>query len=294
MRLLRDPSVESRIGFNYDVDFYDIVDSLIWPAVHYIDGPMRPYMETDPMFARFCENVENFEALFKANTSFVGHKGHSKGTPSFIRHYLHRQMKRDLDWLDTEFWRSTYRSLECSLLLGNLDPLWFRVGIVFSLTIHLLQLIPLYGPTDGPDNGFYPGKTDHASRDNDRGIKYRSSELVTKRVGHELRFLWTEEEDQGANCRSPSPMNPWWLDFRHEAATSSIFDPPEEKDPMAHDSCIMSKYKPYRTSVPIAHSELYKLRVSRNTYDAKKWKALYQNYSKGRRGAVNGWYPTLP
>ncbi|KAI0859015.1 hypothetical protein F4860DRAFT_484248 [Xylaria cubensis] len=171
---------------------------------------MRPYMETDPMFARFCKNVESFEALFKSNTSFVAHKGHSKGTPSFIRHYLHRQMKRDLDWLDTEFRRSTHRSLEYSLLLGNLDPLWFRVGVVFSLTIHLLQLIPLYGPTDGPDDGFYPGRTDRVSRDNNGGVKYRSSELVKKRIGHELHFSWIEEEVSGHKLKHHDDKADWY------------------------------------------------------------------------------------
>ncbi|KAI8948663.1 hypothetical protein F4801DRAFT_581184 [Xylaria longipes] len=354
--------VERREDFNYAANFYKgvgidyhrnstktllkslytQVDSLVWTAVHYVDGPMRPYMEKDPMFAKFCEKVESFEALFRADTAFEAYRGRSKGTPSFIRHYLHMQIEKDLDWLDTEFRKSERRSLETSLREKNLNLSSIGVGIVLSLATHLLQLIPLYGPTDGPDDGFYYGNTDHASGDNNGGAEYRSSELVMKSIGNEPRFVW-DVDGRDAKCylavshKSPGSLDRCWLNpdykcrsipevkidpvfrgkhyrgkteddgldsdgqvieeydspekclcaFYDEATTSAILCPSKEKDPAAHEGCLMMKKRSVRSSVPIAHSEMYKLQASRNARNAKKWKALCQNYeAKSRRPSM--------
>ncbi|KAI0453355.1 hypothetical protein F5B21DRAFT_525909 [Xylaria acuta] len=160
---------------------------------------MRPYMEKDPMFAKFCEKVESSEALFNADTALVAYHGLSKGTPSLIRHYLHQDF----------------------LAHGKPYPPSFGVGIVLSLVIHLLQLIPLYGPTDGPDNGFYPGNTDHASENSDGRAECRSSELVMNSIGNEPRFVWVLEGPD-ANCclavshKSPGSMDQCWLNPDYE------------------------------------------------------------------------------
>ncbi|KAI0467441.1 hypothetical protein F4859DRAFT_518134 [Xylaria cf. heliscus] len=305
--------VGPRVSFDYEANFYDSIDGLIWTAVHYVDGPMRPYMEKDPMFAQFCEQVESFEALFKADTSLVAYHGNSRGIPGFIRHYLHQRIASDLDWLDTEF----NTSLEMSLRMENLNLSTFGVGMVLSLAIHLLQLIPLYGPTDGPDNGFYPGNIDHASGNNNGGLEYRSSKLVMEGIGNEPHFVWVVEGPK-TNCylavshRSPGSMDRCWLDphqrrgkfrevkidpefrgrdyrgkteddsldsdgqvieeydspekclcvFHNEAAASAILDPSQGRDPAAHEGCLMMIESRSRTSVPIAHSEMYKLQAS--------------------------------
>ncbi|KAI0439630.1 hypothetical protein F4803DRAFT_530320 [Xylaria telfairii] len=329
-----------RVALNHERDFSEAIDDFTWSAVRYIDGPMRPYMEKDPMFANFCANVESFEALFKASTSLVECHDDSKGIPRFLRHYLHQRITIDLDWLDTEGSKSGHHNLQRGLVIGQFNRVGFEVGVVLSLAVHLLQLIPLYGPTtDGPDDGFHPWTSDYAS--NSEGDEYRSSELLMKSIGHEPHFRWVGE-GRDANCyfavshKSPGSMDRCWLDptivsgrlpnvnidpafhgqnyrgrtddngldsdgqvieeydspekclciFMHEDAAKPILHPSKERDPAAHEDCAMMLTRP-GPSLPIAHSEMYKLQASRNPYMARKWKDLCKSYrAKSRRASL--------
>ncbi|KAI0097219.1 hypothetical protein GGR51DRAFT_578485 [Nemania sp. FL0031] len=176
-------------AFGYSDHLYDIVDELIWPAVHYADGPMRPYIRQDPMFTEFRQNVEGFEALFKSDRHHENYEGPSKRIPAFVRNYLHQQLERDLEWLDGQFVKDENCHLVYALLHNMVEMHGFKVGIVIRLVIHLLQLVPLYGPTDRPSHHSFPPDIGNKSTV-DEGAGYRSSALVERSIGNEPQFLW--------------------------------------------------------------------------------------------------------
>ncbi|KAJ2987351.1 hypothetical protein NUW58_g4555 [Xylaria curta] len=220
-----------RGGFDYEQDFYVIVDELIWPAVRYADGPMRPHLKRDPMFTKFCNRVESFESLFKADRKPAPYYGASIGIPAFIRTYLHRQLERDLDWLDMQIRQSEHLILEFSLFNGDANMQGFKVGVVLSLVIHLLQLIPLYGPADGPNDGFYPGNLKGVSGDSD-GPEYRSSRLVHQSIGNEPLFQWARKGGRpqcffGVSHKLPGSMDQCWLnpDSERGSTPHAVIDP---------------------------------------------------------------------
>ncbi|KAI1124045.1 hypothetical protein F5Y10DRAFT_285484 [Nemania abortiva] len=206
---------EERQEFNYCDNLYGIVDQLIWTAVRYADGPMRRYIRRDPMFTEFRQNVQGFEALFRSDRHPGEYDGPSKGIPVFIRQYLHQKLEMDLEWLDGQFFQDENCHLVYALLHNMIEMHGFKVGIVIRLVIHLLQLIPLYGPAERPSRNSGPSTTRRESNA-ERGVGYHSSYLVMKSIGNAPQFLWvrtgiTRTCYFAVSHRNPGSMDRCWL-----------------------------------------------------------------------------------
>lgn len=119
------------VSLNYEDNFFDMVsfayhdkkgqkplisihcqvDDLLWTAVRYADGPLRRYMKEDATFTKFCDEIESFEALFKADPNLpTGDIRPSPWIPEFVRNYLHQQLEKvcgpsisdELTWVTRE------------------------------------------------------------------------------------------------------------------------------------------------------------------------------------------------
>ncbi|KAI0872867.1 hypothetical protein GGS24DRAFT_502343 [Hypoxylon argillaceum] len=213
--------VEVRQGFNYSGDLYDIVDELIWPAVHYVDGPMRPHMQRNAVFAAFCENVESFEKLFKSDRNTRGYDGPSRRIPTFVRQYLHHQLERDLDWLDIQFCETENCHLQNAFLNDMIDTWGFKVGIVVRLAIHLLCLIPLQSSAERRRHSDDPGDNENKFND-DRTAYCLASEVVTDSIGYEPQFLWgvTKMCYFAVSHKYPGSMDRCWLNPTNEGGST--------------------------------------------------------------------------
>ncbi|KAI0402495.1 hypothetical protein F4802DRAFT_600097 [Xylaria palmicola] len=292
---------EGKEGFEY-VYIQGTVNYLMSTAVRYADGPLRPYLKEDPMFAKFCDKVESFEALFKADDSVASFSSPSFGIPTFVTEYLDQRLREDLQWLHLEFRKSEKRALEGARKVDSLADRDLEVGIVLSLVVHLLQLIPLYGPRD----------------DDVKRVEYRSSDLVTKSIGGQPQFVWLRKSEDkalffGVSHRDPGAMDRCWrnsnngqssredadqtIDFDDNPenclclldgkdAFSSVLKPNAATDPAAHEGCLKMTKSKIWSSHALAHSELYKLQESRNSKLAKRWRALLKKYeSKSRQSS---------
>lgn len=61
-------------------------------AIDFADGPLRKYMETEEVFARFCRTIGTFRELFQAHPSLenndAGQAHDSLVIPDFVKEYL--------------------------------------------------------------------------------------------------------------------------------------------------------------------------------------------------------------
>ncbi|KAI0904487.1 hypothetical protein F4823DRAFT_634245 [Ustulina deusta] len=176
------------VSLNYEDNFFDMVDDLLWTAVRYADGPLRRYMKEDATFTKFCDEIESFEALFKADLNVLTGDRPSPWIPEFVRNYLHQQLEKDINLLDYQL-PNSIDSLDFILTTRMLAEEDFKVGVVIGLVMHLLHLVDLYGPTSRP------GDTRRAPEDN-HGAKYDAFKLVEKSIGNNPGFVWHFTENR--------------------------------------------------------------------------------------------------
>ncbi|KAI1194283.1 hypothetical protein F5X97DRAFT_346870 [Nemania serpens] len=209
---------------------HDLVDRLLWTAVRYADGPMRPYMEQDPMFAKFCNRIDSFKSLFKVDRRTRADGRPSHGIPDFIRNYLHQQLERDLEWLDVQFCNDESCPLVYALLHGILELESFEVGVVISLVTYLLQLVLLYGPGDDFGSDQDPEKARREAAEDEKA-RCHALELVMRCVGNEPRFLWVQTGET-KRCyfavshkhSGSASMDRGWPSPRHDPGSTSHVD----------------------------------------------------------------------
>jgi hypothetical protein len=90
-------------------------------------------------------------------------------------------------------------SLRENLEKGKINGEMVKAHLVLNLVVHLLQLVPLYGPTYGPDKGFHSGigtdykpPCDHPRPNtlaNGTVTSYYSWQIIRWSIGADPRFV---------------------------------------------------------------------------------------------------------
>ncbi|KAI0967901.1 hypothetical protein F4678DRAFT_237131 [Xylaria arbuscula] len=284
---------------DYQDDFHDLVDNLLWTAVCYADGPLRLHMKDDAVFSRFSHEISSFEALFKADPQIEELDRCFACIPEFVRKYLHQQLEKDLNFLDHEFKKEEKCPLDFALDMGKLARRDFEVGVVIALVIHLVQLVYLYGPVNRDGNT-------HRAEDSDEA-KYAALRLVERSIGDDPRFVWRTTENEPKECyfavrhRHPNSLSrcqnglkgyilteaPLCV-FHGEAASSTVLNPRRDVDPGAHTGSAMIASETTRNGRCVAQHLMSEQQGLRDSRLAKAWKGLCEAYRNVPKLSLSG------